>query len=86
MASERPKNPSKLTDEELQQYHEGYLDLDDGLPLFEESSDEEDLLVEMDFEPDVIDTAAVEPNEVHYDVADPSLLPAYTSKDCTTWL
>ncbi|KAG5871733.1 hypothetical protein JTB14_031081 [Gonioctena quinquepunctata] len=42
MASKRPKKPSKLTDEELQQYHEEYLDLDDGLPLFEDSSDEED--------------------------------------------
>ncbi|KAG5883996.1 hypothetical protein JTB14_006657 [Gonioctena quinquepunctata] len=85
MASKRPKNPSKLTDEELQQYHEGYLDLDDGLPLFEDSSDQEDLLEEMDFEPDVIDAAAVEPQDDHYDVADLSLLPACTSKDGTTW-
>ncbi|KAG5863453.1 hypothetical protein JTB14_016225 [Gonioctena quinquepunctata] len=85
MASKRPKNPSKLTDEELQQYHEGYLDLDDGLPLFEDSSDEEDLLEEMDFAPDVIGAAAVEPQDDHDDVADLSLLPACTSKDGTTW-
>ncbi|KAG5865092.1 hypothetical protein JTB14_025599, partial [Gonioctena quinquepunctata] len=39
------KDPTSLNlrqDEELQQY-QGYLDLDDGLPLFEDSSDEEDL-------------------------------------------
>ncbi|KAG5897233.1 hypothetical protein JTB14_023652 [Gonioctena quinquepunctata] len=70
MASKRPKNPSKLTEEKLQQYHEGYLDLDDGLPLFGDSSDEEDLLEKMDFEPDEIDAAAVEPQDDHYDVAD----------------
>ncbi|KAG5874221.1 hypothetical protein JTB14_011311 [Gonioctena quinquepunctata] len=39
----------------------------------------------MDFEPDVIDAAAVEPQDDHYDVADLSLLPACTSKDGTTW-
>ncbi|KAG5869084.1 hypothetical protein JTB14_027512 [Gonioctena quinquepunctata] len=84
-SSKRPKNPSKLADEELQQYHERYLDLDGGLSLFENSSDEEDLLEEIDFEPDVIDVAAVEPQDDYYDVADLSLLPAYTSKDGTTW-
>ncbi|KAG5866139.1 hypothetical protein JTB14_038340 [Gonioctena quinquepunctata] len=84
LASKIPKNPSKLTDEELQQYHEGYLDLDDGLPSFEDSSDEEDLVEEMDLEPDVIDAAAVEPQDDHYDVADLTLLPACTSKDGTT--
>ncbi|KAG5863569.1 hypothetical protein JTB14_014197 [Gonioctena quinquepunctata] len=85
MASKRPKNPSKLTDEELQQYHEIYLDLDDGLSLFEDLSDEEDLLEKMDFEPDVIDAAAVEPQDDHCDAADLSLLPACTSKDGMTW-
>ncbi|KAG5884465.1 hypothetical protein JTB14_029433 [Gonioctena quinquepunctata] len=84
MASKRPKNPRKLTVEELQQYHEGYLDLDDGLPSFEDSSGEEDLLEEMYFEPDVIYAAAVEPQDDHYDVADLSLLPACTRKDGTT--
>ncbi|KAG5888964.1 hypothetical protein JTB14_026790 [Gonioctena quinquepunctata] len=49
--------------------------------LFEDSSDEEDSLEEMDFEPDVIDGAAVEPQVNHCDVADLSLLPACTSKD-----
>ncbi|KAG5885004.1 hypothetical protein JTB14_003537 [Gonioctena quinquepunctata] len=38
----------------------------------------------MDFEPDVIDAAAVEPQNDHYDVAGLSLLPACTSKDGTT--
>ncbi|KAG5899915.1 hypothetical protein JTB14_002467 [Gonioctena quinquepunctata] len=80
MASKRPKNPSKLTDEELKQYHEEYLDLDDGLPLFGDSSDEGDLLEELDFEPDVIDAAAVEPQDDHFDVADLSLLPVYYYK------
>ncbi|KAG5897990.1 hypothetical protein JTB14_007935 [Gonioctena quinquepunctata] len=70
--------------EELQQYHEGYLDQYDDLPLLEDSSDEEDLLKKMYFEPDVIDAAAVEPQDDHYVVADLSLLPACTSKDGTT--
>lgn len=85
MAGVKPKNVNRLTDQELEMYHDGNLDLGEDLPWEEEDSEEEDIVEEIDAVPDEILAPDDEDGQLLSDNPDFSSMPSFTSKDGTLW-